>query len=273
MSRPTEEPAGARTGPSPSVRATTGRSWGLGEVWIGIAASFVVSGAAAIVALELGGWDEVTDGPLWVTALLTLSLEVALLAVAYWAATTKGLGVVTDFGIKAVSSDAGVGLLAGVLAQVALVPAITFPILWLTGTDSEEVGRSATELAERATTPIGVIALVLTVGVTAPIVEEIFFRGLVLRAFAKRRNMAWLEHLFSGRLRPDTTSDRWNVGVALLLSSMIFGSIHLQPLLFPALSAAGGVFAWLAYKYGRLGPAIWAHAAFNATTLLNLLVL
>ena len=73
--------------------------------------------------------------------------------------------------------------------------------------------------------------------------------------------------------RRDTTSARWNLWIAALLSSAIFSAVHFQPLLLPALFAVGLVFAWLAQRYQRLGAAIWAHAAFNATTVISLLVI
>lgn len=245
-------------------------SWGLGDVWTGLLLSQVAALVVVTVLLSAGDWD-FDDSPLWVTGLAALALQVVLITVSVTAASNKGLGAVTDFGIRMIKRDAPVGLLVGIGSQFLLVPAITFPILWATGTDTDEVSRTATELTDRATTPLGVIVLVLAVGVTAPIVEEIFFRGLMFRAFRKRQNFYWLESFLGASVRPDTSSPKWNLRVAFVMSSMIFGAIHFQLILFPALSAVGAVFAWLAHRYGRLGPAIWAHMAFNGTTLLVLL--
>ena len=245
-------------------------SWGLGDVFIGLLFSQVAALLVAGVLLSAGDWD-FDDSPLWVTGLATLALQAVLIAVSVRAASGKGLGAVTDFGIRTVRRDVWVGALAGVLSQLILVPAVTFPILWATGTDTDEVSRSATELTDRATTPLGVIVLVLAVGVAAPIIEEIFFRGLLFRSFCKRRNFPWLESFLGASVRPDTTSSKWNLRVAFVMSSVVFGAIHFQLILFPALSGVGAVFAWLTHRYGRLGPAIWAHMAFNGTTLLTLL--
>ena len=247
-------------------------SWGLGDVWTGLLLSQVAALVVAAVLLSAGDWD-FDDSPLWVTGLAALALQAVLITVSLQAASYKGLGAVTDFGIRMVKRDIGIGLLVGVGSQLFLVPAITFPILWATGGDTDDVSRSATELTDRATTPLGVIVLVLAVGVTAPIVEEIFFRGLMFRAFRKRHNFSWLESFLGASVRPDTSSSKWNLRVAFVMSSLIFGAIHFQLILFPALSAVGAVFAWLAHRYGRLGPAIWAHMAFNGTTLLVLLAL
>lgn len=230
-----------------------------------------MAGLVASVLLQVGDWNTVDDAPLWTTGLLLLGLHGALATVAVVAARTKGGGVIRDYSLRFVPTDVGVGVLTGVLAQLILVPLVTFPVIWLTDTDLEDVSRSATELTDRATDPIGVMVLIVAVAVVAPVVEEIFFRGLVLQAFRKRRNMALLEQLLPPGVAPETASDRWNTRVAIVFSSLLFGATHFQLVLIPALTAAGAVFAYLAVRYDRLGPAIWAHVAFNGTTLISLL--
>jgi membrane protease YdiL (CAAX protease family) len=95
-----------------------------------------------------------------------------------------------------------------------------------------------------------VVLLVLIVGIGAPIVEEIFYRGLLQRSLIRRVGARW--------------------GIAL--ASLAFGAAHLQPLQFPALTLAGVLFGVLAHRYGRLGPAIAAHMVFNLTAVVALLV-
>ncbi len=58
---------------------------------------------------------------------------------------------------------------------------------------------------------------------------------------------------------------------AVIVSSLVFGAVHLQPLQFPALVAVGVVFALLALRTGRLGPSIFAHIGFNAVAVGSLL--
>lgn len=267
-------PPGPQPAVSPAPRPTDEPRWGLGEALVGLILSQVAAGVVASVLLLGGDWDSMDDAPMWVTALATLALQATLAAVAVWATVNKGFGLVRDFAVRVAWSDVGTGVLLGVLAQLVLVPAVTFPLLWLTDTDVDEVSRSARELTDRATTPVGVVSLVIAVGVVAPIVEEVFFRGLLFGAFKKRDNLFW-RRARNAHAVPDAQQSardrRQNVLVAGIASSVIFGLIHFQPLLIPALSAVGGLFAWLAHRYGRLGPAIWAHAGFNMTTLLSLL--
>ena len=75
----------------------------------------------------------------------------------------------------------------------------------------------ARTLTDRAGSDAEVVLLVLMVVVGAPIVEELFFRGLVLRSIQAR----------------------WNDGLALVASALLFALVHFQPLQFPGLFAFG----------------------------------
>ena len=106
------------------------------------------------------------------------------------------------------------------------------------------------EMTDRATDGLGVVLLVLIVGIGAPIVEEIFYRGLLQRSLLKRGLPA---------------------GVAVVLTALVFAVSHQQLLQLPGLFVAGLVFGALALRAGRLGPAITAHVAFNMVTVVSLL--
>lgn len=247
------------------------RRWGLGDAWIGIVASQLAAAFIGGIILAVGGYDAVDDVPMVVFALMNLPLHLTLAGVAIGVSRAKGRGPVRDFRISSHWKDAPSGLLIGVAMQFLLVPAVTLPFIWLFGKDLDDVGESARELADRADDTAGVIALIVVVGIVAPLVEELFFRGLLFEGYRKRRNLRWLELLLPPSRRPDTTSERWNLGVAVIFSSFIFSIVHFQLILVPALFAVGVVLAVMTHRTGRLGPAIWAHAAFNATTLVTLL--
>ncbi len=249
------------------------RRWGLGDVWMGILVANVAVAAVFVGITEGGGYDDIDDLPMWLFAAVNAPLHLGLAVVAVWAVTEKGRGVLRDLRFDVRFSDAGTGVLTGVLAQLVLVPAVTLPIVWLTDQNTDDVSESARELADRANTTTGVLALIFTTCILAPIVEELFFRGLALGAFKKRANLVWLTMLMPIDRRPDASGRRWNLWWAVILSSVIFSAVHLSALLFPALFAVGVVFAVLAERAGRLGPAIWAHVAFNGVTIISLLAL
>lgn len=175
-------------------------------------------------------------------------LWLGFVGVPIWAAATKGHGWIADYWVRLKSVDLAVGPLAGLIAQYALVPLVSLPVLWLTNTPLDQLSEPARELAAKADTPAGVVVFFLMVGIGAPIAEELFFRGLVLQSLLKRFGTGW----------------------AVLGSSVLFSATHFQALQFPALAAVGAVFALLVVKTGRLGPAILAHMAFNIATVVTL---
>ncbi|HTN54518.1 MAG TPA: CPBP family intramembrane glutamic endopeptidase, partial [Anaeromyxobacter sp.] len=83
------------------------------------------------------------------------------------------------------------------------------------------------------------IALVATV--LAPVCEETAFRGYLLRTIGLRRGPA----------------------VAIVTSALLFATLHLDPVRFPALALLGAIFGWMAWRAGSIWPAILAHAVNN----------
>jgi membrane protease YdiL (CAAX protease family) len=170
----------------------------------------------------------------------------ALLGTALYASIRKGRGPVIDFGLRVLPLDV-LGGAAGLLAQYASL-LLYLPLIWLGWVSADDVSKPARELTDKAQGG-GVILLVLIVVIVAPIVEELFFRGLVMRSLERRFDPKW----------------------AIVSSAAIFGAAHLEPLQFPALFLFGLVAAYLATRSGRLGPSIFAHMAFNGIAVLTLL--
>ncbi|MEX0767580.1 MAG: type II CAAX endopeptidase family protein, partial [Microthrixaceae bacterium] len=213
------------------------QGWGLGDVAIGICASIFLSAVLGSLLLAVAGWESSTGTPIWGLALLQVPLWAGYLGAVFFAGS-KGQGVVADFGLRMRSLDAPLGLALGVACQLVVLPLIYTPIFILTGTDANELSAPAEELAGRADGKASWLLFALLVGVLAPVVEELFYRGLFLRSLEKRRLPAW---------------------AAVLLSSFVFAGMHLQALQFPGLMVVGLVAGTLAVWTGRLGPAIWLH--------------
>lgn len=223
--------------------------WGMGDAVAGWILAIVFSTVGVAVYVAATGEEDLDDVELWATALLQIPLWVGLLGAPLWASMRKGLGSLReDFGLAMVPKDVAVGLGVGFAAQIG-IGLVAVWVYDLLNIDADRLGETAEELADRAVGGIDVVLLVLIVAVGAPIVEEIFYRGLVMRSMERR----------FGRV------------VALVGSSLVFGLAHFQPYDLIALAPAGLVFAWLAVRYDRLGPAIWAHVAFNLTAVIALL--
>jgi len=224
----------------------------MGDAVLGTIASLVVSALVAGLAFSLTNTaSEDTDTiPLWAVALLQLPLWITLLGVAWRATSQKGSGSFRDdFGLRFERRDALIGVPIGLAAQFAIAAVLYALDSWF-GIDTSKVGDVAENLADRAHGAVGVAALTLVVVVVAPVVEELFYRGLWLRSASRRLGPAG----------------------GIVVSSVVFGLIHFQPIDTLALVGFGLVAAWLATRYGRLGPAVWAHVGFNLTAVISLLL-
>lgn len=233
---------------TPGVRSPE-PSWGLGDVAAGILASMVLSLIGGGIILQVGGWSSVQEMPLWGLALLQVPLWAGYLIVIWLATQRKGNGVVADLGLRSTALDAPLGLVIGVLTQIALVPLLYWPILRLTGQTGDDLSEPARELAGRATGLWSWFLLAAMVGIAAPFVEELFYRGLFIKALQKRGN---------------------DMPSVVIGTSLVFAAIHFQLLQFAGLFAFGLIAAVLAVRTGRLGAAIWAHIGFNMTSVVLL---
>jgi membrane protease YdiL (CAAX protease family) len=231
---------------TPSGPATTRAAprWGMGDAAAGAGIGFFASGLAATVWTAATGADVESLGTL---AAGQVGLWIGLLGWPVFASRVKGSGsLVDDFGLRARPWDAA-GLAIGIACQVVLIPLLYLLIQLVTG--DLDVEGPARELADRAH-GAGFVVLALLVALGAPVAEELFFRGLLLRAAERRWGTRW----------------------ALAISSVAFAASHFQLVQFPGLALVGLVFGILVVRTGRLGPAIAAHIAFNATAVVSLAV-
>jgi CAAX protease family protein len=224
--------------------------WGFGDVLIGwlvaqVGGLFAFGIVVAVTGVDADSSDDLSLG--WI-AVAQVGLWAGLLGVPWLAARLKGNGLVRDFGLRFKASDALVGTGVGLATQFLLIPLLYLPIFTLFDVTSEELEEPARGLTDRATDPVGIILLVLIVGLAAPVIEEIFYRGLVFRSL----------------------ENRFGVWPGIVGSAVIFGASHFQGLQFPALTAFGVVLAYVTHRTGRLGPAIVAHMVFNLITVVFL---
>jgi membrane protease YdiL (CAAX protease family) len=96
-----------------------------------------------------------------------------------------------------------------------------------------------------------VLVPLLAAVVVAPLAEEIFFRGLVLRGFLAR----------------------YSVTKAVIASSLLFGLFHLNPWQMLIALPLGLWYAWMVLRTGSVLPGMLSHAVVNATGLFLLVPL
>lgn len=224
--------------------------WGMGDALLGTLLTIVVPTFVVVAVLAVTGRSDLENASLGTTALLQVPLWAGLLGAPLWSTYAKGRrSLALDFGWRMRWTDIPFGLAVGLATQLVLVVVVAL-LYQLLGIDLDRVGTSAEALTASASGVFGIVLLVAVVAVAAPLLEELFYRGLWLRAIERRWGTTW----------------------AVLGTSVLFGGIHVQPYDFPALAGFGLVAALLTVRTGRLGPAIWAHVAFNLTAVISLLL-
>lgn len=209
--------------------------------WVG---SLVISIFWVGALAALSGDASFDSSPLWVAALGNVPLWLVLGGAPVLLARS-GEGLQRELRWAVRRSDVVVGCVTGVGAQLLMIPALYWLIFRVIG--ERDLAEPARELAERAESggAVGLAAFVVMTVVLAPITEELFYRGLVLGGLEARMPR----------------------GAAAVVSAGIFGAVHFQPLQFAGLAVFGLVLALLVQRTDRLGPAVWAHLAFNLTAV------
>lgn len=221
--------------------------WGVGDVILGLVVGLALSSILAGIWLGASGDEELSIGG---KAFSQMGLWIGLVGSVVLATRRKGSGSLTvDFGWAVRKVDLALGVAVGIGAQVVIVPGVAILLRPLLG--KPEVSGPVKKLVDEAN-GAALVGLILIAVVGAPLVEELFFRGLLLRSIEKRLGPVW----------------------AIVGSSVFFGLAHPQDLGFKgqtmvmvALAAFAAALATLAVKTRRLGPGIVAHATFNLISL------
>lgn len=221
--------------------------WGVGLAVAGFVGGIVVSGLLASVWLALN-----PDEPEGVGALAfgQIGLWLGLGGAAVVAARRSGRTLTEALGLQVRRGDWTRGLGLGVGSQLVGIPLLAILLQPLVG--SPEVEGPVQDMV-RDVGGLQVAILVLLVAVGAPVIEEVFYRGVLYRPLA-------------ARLGPLA---------AVVITGVVFGLSHYNPtlsaqgqiLVVVSLAAFGMLLALLVHRTGRLGLPITTHMAFNATTV------
>lgn len=227
--------------------------WGWREVAIGFGV-FVLALVLAMIAAAVLPIDRGSDDAVSAFGFIgSIIAYAALTAVIVVAARRRGIGsLAADFGLRFRWIDLAIGLGAGIALRVAFF-ILAAVVIGISGHVPE---RGNFEL------PTGGFWIVLNgfvlATLVAPFVEELFFRGLVLRTVRNRT------------LRRGGSARRAIV-VGITVSAAGFALAHMYQspdavflvILGVSTLMVGAVNGFIAVKTGRLGGAIVTHAVFN----------
>ncbi len=103
----------------------------------------------------------------------------------------------------------------------------------------------------------GFVIIAIATVVFAPAMEELFFRGLLLKALVR---------LFTP-LRAAGGARAAGVVLAVILDGLLFGLAHGEWVQLAGLAVFGMILAAVSYRTGRLGMNMVAHATFNLVAI------
>ncbi|MEN8113279.1 MAG: type II CAAX endopeptidase family protein [Actinomycetota bacterium] len=155
-----------------------------------------------------------------------------------------------DFGL-AINVGHWWGIPGGLFLQIAVV-LVTAPLLRVFFPDGAPQ-QGVAEITEQVTTFADGLIIVLMVGIAAPVVEEMLFRGMLLSRLVRSMSPAW----------------------AVIVQALVFGGVHLLDpsavAALPGLVIVGGVLGYAAIRTGSLSLPIMLHAGVNLTAVVLLI--
>jgi membrane protease YdiL (CAAX protease family) len=226
--------------------------WGLREATAAFLVALVLSALGGGIAQSAIHYHPLKGKPVPVAVTIggLVGLWLGLGGGILYAARAKGSGSVEeDFGLRLQwRRDLLVGVVVGLGCQYGLIPLLYWPFEQLDPSLRHRLDDASKNVTQAAHGGLQITLLFVFLAIGAPVIEELFFRGLLLRSLSRR----------------------FGPWVAIVGSAVVFGLAHFELLQLPALILFGLVLGVLAERTGRLGPGIVAHAAFNAATVVSL---
>jgi hypothetical protein len=232
-----------------------GNSFGLAEAAIGFVCGFLLANLLAGGYLALAHRNS-SNGTYGEDLCSLVGLWVGFVGAAVFASKMRRPPgrLRTDYGIAIRPLiDVPLGIAVGVASQLGLVPLLELPLLPFVHNLSQQIGKPAQQLTGNVF-GVGFVVLAVFVCLGSPLVEEVFFRGLLLRSLLGRL----------GRLE----GFRFSTPLAIVATSLLFALAHFEAIQFLGLAGFGVVLALLAWRTGRLGAGIVAHATFNTVAII-----
>lgn len=210
----------------------------IGDAFLGFVAATILANLCIGLAFKLGAGEfgQFVAG--------MCGLWFGLTASVVFVSRRRGTGSISyDFAFDVRGKDILPGLAIGLGCQVVLVPALYLLVGLFV--DVSKLGDVAKNLIGNYGQGWNIVPLFIGLVFIAPVVEELFYRGQILRMF----------------------SSRLSARVAVFSSALVFAGFHFQLLQFIGLFLFGLVLAELAMRTKRLGLGLFAHIGFNAASL------
>jgi membrane protease YdiL (CAAX protease family) len=223
---------------------------------VGQIGALVFGEVAGLIAGKTGAQMQAiataTVPPEWYVVTTLIGLWIGFIGAPWLASRTQGTRhFLRDLGVRFRVIDL-VGIAIGVGGQI-LVAIMYAPFQH----DIKNFNGPSQKLTG-ASHGAGFIVIAIATVLLAPVMEELFFRGLLLKALVR---------LFTP-LRVAGGARVAGVVLAVIVDGLLFGLAHGEWVQLAGLAVFGMILATVSYRTGRLGMNMVAHASFNLVAII-----
>jgi CAAX protease family protein len=193
--------------------------------------------------------------PEWYVVTTLVGLWIGFFGAPWLASRTKGTRhFLADLGVRFRLIDL-VGIVIGVAGQIVVV------IMYAPFQHDIHNFNAPSQKLTGGSHGGGFLIIAAATVILAPFMEELFFRGLLLKALIR----IFTPVAATGRARVIS------VVLAVILDGLLFGLAHGEWVQLAGLAAFGVALAAISYRTGRLGMNMLAHASFNMVAVASIL--
>jgi uncharacterized protein len=190
--------------------------------------------------------------PEWYVVTTLLGLWIGFIGAPWLASRTQGTGhFFRDLGVRFRLIDL-VGIAIGVGGQILVA------IMYAPFQHDIKNFNGPSQRLTGASHGAGFVVIAIATVLLAPAMEELFFRGLLLKALVR---------LFT-KLGAAGGARIAGVILAVIVDGLLFGLAHGEWIQLAGLATFGAILAAVSYRTGRLGMNIVAHASFNLVAII-----
>lgn len=219
--------------------------WGFPDYLIAVGAWLVFS---VVSAVPIAFVAEGSAAYAWVLVISVILPWLGMGGYPWLISKLRGNGIVLDFGMRFSWRDVGWGLLYGAAALLvaSLLAAALSALFGEFDSSAGELARSFNDF------PVQRLLFAIAVGIGAPIIEELCYRGLLLTSLLKRDMSKWL---------------------SVVIAAALFAAMHMEPIRFILLFAIGLILGFARVHRNNTTTAIVAHMTNNLPGAIGILFL
>ena len=217
---------------------------------------YIAGAIAGKTSAQMTAIAQASVPPEWYVVTTLLGLWIGFIGAPWLASRTQGTRhFFRDLGVRFRLIDL-VGIAIGVGGQILVA------IMYAPFQHDIKNFNGPSQRLTGASHGAGFVVIAIATVLLAPAMEELFFRGLLLKALVR---------LFT-KLGAVGGARAAGVILAVIVDGLLFGLAHGEWIQLAGLATFGAILAAVSYRTGRLGMNMVAHASFNLVAIIAIAV-